>query len=594
MRLISTTTALTFVLALSPLRAQETAVTAPDACAKLVAQALALTGEKILCAAVPAGLTLQNVSDAGLKRLNKDAIKDGRYLGFAIVPASSSAPVKLVAETPKLTKEQAARLEAAQARVAALSSVKLDDRGARADLDVFSPAAADSAVVGRERVTDSVADVRLHTLASTGAEGKLVLTQGPPGSGGDRRPSGGPPGAGGPPGSGDDDQQQDPPRRGGPPGSGNQQPPRTGPPGSGNPPGGQVPPNGGSTPPSRPAPVWRSNIPAPAPNWWNTDFNAYNWWNGLPQGYDRPYSDTSNPDTFYYYSRWYRWSSYFVTNWERTEDSATLVRTAANQGQVQTRALTSQSYRDVKECWYQAIYRYDWVQGGFYGSHWEENFDHYKASCVREPREYGTPRTFTTSVSFDMSQAQGQDLPWEKDVVVIRYDGQGTPRYDFSGASYNYSIRTDNQRPGAESLTFLAGPKILRAPEADKVQAFLRLNAGKVELVINDDRASFYQGETLRVNARVVRRVVYKVKGVLWGWNEKYSDSVIVGAPIDVVVDANNPQSVTDLTAAANGPKPANFVRSSVLIESWEFSRVNSRISNNAVIRKGQGNSVAN
>jgi hypothetical protein len=347
-------------------------------------------------------------------------------------------------------------------------------------------------------------------------------------------------------------------------------------------------------PPSRPAPVWRSNFPAPAPNWWNTDFNSYNWWNNLPSDYDRPYKDTSNPDTFYYYSGWYRWRDTFVTNWERTDDTSSISRTQANQGQVNSRSLTSQAYREAKECYYQAVYRYDWAQGGFYGSHWEESFDHYKASCIRLPREYGQPRVYTANVSFDMSQVQGQDLPWESDVIRISYDGTGRPRYDFSGAAYRYSIRTDDQRSGSESVTFIAGPKLLRAPEADKVSAFLRNNAGKIELVINDDRAAFYQGETLRVNAKVVRRVVIKVKGVLWGWNEKNVDSVVSSSPIDVVVGANNPQSVTDLTGPASAAKPANAVRSSVFIESWEFSRVNSRISTGAVIRKGQGNAVSN
>ncbi|UPT75528.1 MAG: hypothetical protein M0D55_07585 [Elusimicrobiota bacterium] len=268
-------------------------------------------------------------------------------------------------------------------------------------------------------------------------------------------------------------------------------------------------------------------------------------------------------------------------------------RTAANQNQLHTNTLTSQTYREAKECYYQAVYRYDWVQGGFNGSHWEERFDHYKASCIRLPREYGQPRVYTSHVSFDMSQAGGSDLPWESDVVRVKYDGQGQPRYDFSGASYNYAIRTDNQRAGSESLTFIAGPKILKAPEADKVQAFLRVNAGKVELVINDDRASFYQGETLRVTAKIVRRVIWKEKGRLWGWNERRTDTIVHNAPIDVLADAGTPQNVTDLTAASNGPKPANFVSQSVFIESWSFSRVNSRISTGATMNRGRGNDVA-
>jgi hypothetical protein len=339
--------------------------------------------------------------------------------------------------------------------------------------------------------------------------------------------------------------------------------------------------------------VWRSSFPPPPPNWWNTDFNGYDWWTGLPNGYDRPYRDTSNPDTYFYYSAWYRWRDVFVTNWDWTQDAAAISRTAADQGQIHSVSLTSQAYREAKECYYQAVYRYDWAQGGFYGSHWEEHFDHYKARCIRLPREYGQPRVYTTHVSFDMGMVQGQDLPWETDVIRLSYDGRGRPSYDFSGAAYRYSTRVDDQRAGSESVTLVAGAKLLRAPEGDKVQAFLRNNGGKVELVINDDRAQYYQGETLRVNVKVVRRVVIKVKGLLWGWNEKNVDSVIQSSPIDVLVGANNPQNVTDLTAAASAPKPANAVRSSVYIEYWEFSRLNSRISTNAVMRRGQGNSIS-
>lgn len=579
MRIAQTTTALLFVLAVSPLRAEVPAVTAPQACATLVSQALKLTSEKVLCEAVASGLLLKDVSASGMERLKRELIRDQRFLGHAIV-ADTQSSLRPTAPSDTVTPEQAALLQAAQQRLENTPAVNFDSSLTRTNRAAFMESTRN------EKLADSVADLPLVKVdMASGKNAKFVLVQqGPPGSGG------GPPGSGGgPPGSGRDPQQQDP--RGGPPGSGT--PPRGGgPPGSGNPPGGNPP--GGSTPPSRPAPVWRSNFPAPSPNWWNTDFNGYDWWTGLPSGYDRSYKDTSNPNTFYYYSGWYRWRDVFVTNWERTDDTATISRTAVNQGQLHSRSLTSQVYRESKECYYQAVYRYDWAQGGFNGSHWEERFDHYKARCIRNPREYGQPRVYTSHVSFDMSSVQGQDLPWESDVIRISYNGQGQPRYDFSGAAYKYGVRIDDQRAGSESVTFTAGIKNLRAPEGDKVQAFLRTNAGKVELVITDDRASFYQGETLRVNARVVRRVVVKEKGRLWGWNERNIDSVIHSSPVDILVDANTPQNITDLTGAANAPKPANAVRSSVFIDSWEFSRVNSRISTGGAIRKGPGNSIAN
>ncbi len=530
---------LLFVLAAAPLRAQT--INAP-----------------VAVAVSPAGTTVSTAPAAGI--------------------SGSSGPSAIVVAA------QAVELQAAAARVdASAVPASFDSAAARSGEFSVTRAASNDG----ETMRDSVASIPLVKVDMTSPKkARLSLVQGPPGSGGDQQqpPRQGPPGSGGNP--------QQPPRQGPPGSGGDQNPPRQGPPGSGGNNGGQTPPGGGSTPPSRPAPVWRSSFPPPAPNWWNTDFNGYDWWTGLPNGYDRPYKDISNPDTFYYFSAWYRWRDTFVTNWERTEDTATISRTSANENQVHTRSLTSQVYRESKDCYYQAVYRYDWAQGGFNGSHWEERFDHYKARCIRNPREYGQPRVFTSHVTFDMGASSGQDLPWESDVIRLTYSGSGEARLDFSGAAYKYGIRVDDQRAGSMSITLTPGAKNLRAPEGNKVQAFLRVNAGKVELVITDDRAKYYEGETLRVTARIIRRVVIKEKGRLWGWNEKNVDSVIHSAPVDILVDANNPQNLTDLSGAANAPKPANAVRSSVFIDSWEFSRVNSRISTGSVIRQGRGNSI--
>jgi len=578
---------LLFVLAAAPLRAQSPAISAADACKKLEAGARALKAGSLRCDATANSLIVSGVTAAQLQELDKqDLIPQRRYLGYAVVPGKTVVQASVPSET--VVAAQAAELKAAVARVDA-SALPADFDNAAVKTGGISAFLAEAS----GDLKDSVASAPFVKADTASAKHPRVLLaqEGPPGSGGNQQvpPRQGPPGTGGPPGSGGD--QQVPPRQG-PPGSGNNNPPRTGPPGSGNPPGQQVPPGGGSTPPSRPAPVWRSSFPPPAPNWWNTDFNGYDWWTGLPNGYDRPHKDTSNPNTFYYYSGWYRWRDTFVTNWERTEDTATISRTSANEKQIHTRSLTSQVYRESKECYYQAVYRYDWAQGGFNGSHWEERFDHYKARCIRNPRDYGQPRVYTAHISFDMGAASGQDLPWESDAIRLTYSGLGEPRYDFSGAAYKYGIRVDDQRAGSMSVTLTPGTKNLRAPESNKVQSFLRVNAGKVELVISDDRAKYYAGETLRVTAKVVRRVVIKEKGRLWGWNEKNVDSVIHSAPLDILVDANNPQNLTDLTGPANAPKPANAVRSSVFIDSWEFSRVNSRISTGSLIRQGRGNSI--
>jgi hypothetical protein len=570
MRTDKTMTALLLLLALAPLRAQTTVPTASEACSNLELQARKLTTEKVRCEVSPTGLILRDASVSAVKSLEKKLFPGRKYFGFTILSENVQAlPIVVSGPSAAVAEKQSAKLTALEARLASSPvAANFDNSVSRASgVEAEAPIVSDTMKVRKT----------IALLGASDTTGKVVPVQGPPGSGGN-------PQQGGP--------QQGGPQQGGPPGSGGSRPqePRQGPPGSG---GGQTTPPGTSNPPSRPAPVWRSNFPAPAPNWWNTDFNGYDWWTGLPNGYDRPRYDQRDADTYFYYSGWYRWRDVFSTGWERTEDTATISRTAANQGQIHTRSLTSQSYRDAKECYYQAVYRYDWSQGGFNGSHWEERFDHYAASCIRLPRQYGQPRVYTSNVSFDMGLMAGQDLPWESDVIRITYDGQGQPRYDFSGAAYKYSPRLDDQRSNSESVTLIAGAKNLRAPESDKVQAFLRVNAGKAELVINDDRSQYYQGETLRVNVRVVRRVVIKVKGLLWGWNEKNVDSVIYAQPLDVVVGASNPQSVVDLTGQASAAKPANAVRSSLFIESWDFSRVNSRLSTGVAIRKGHGGEIS-
>lgn len=569
---------LLFVLAAAPLRAQTPVISAADACKTLEAKARALKADSLRCDAAANALIVSGVTAAQLQELDKQGlIPQRRYLGYAVVPGKSAFAAP--AANDSVIAAQAVELQAAVERVKASAvPASFDSVAARSGEFPVTRAASSDGVTMR----DSVAEIPLVKVDMTSSKkARLSLVQGPPGSGGDQQqpPRQGPPGSGGNP-------------RQGPPGSGDQNPPSQGPPGSGGGNGGQTPPGGGSTPPSRPAPVWRSSFPPPAPNWWNTDFNGYDWWTGLPSGYDRPHKDQSNPDRFYIYSGWHRWRDTFVTNWERTEDLATISRTSANENQVHTRSLTSQVYRESKDCYYQAVYRYDWAQGGFNGSHWEERFDHYKARCIRNPREYGQPRVFTSHVSFDMGASSGQDLPWESDVIRLTYSGQGEARYDFSGAAYRYGMRVDDQRAGSMSVTLTPGAKNLRAPESNKVQAFLRVNAGKVEFVITDDRAKYYEGETLRVTARIIRRVVIKEKGRLWGWNEKNVDSVIHSSPVDILVDAHNPQNITDLTGPASAPKPANAVRSSVFIDSWEFSRVNSRISTGGAIRQGRGNSI--
>lgn len=414
------------------------------------------------------------------------------------------------------------------------------------------------------------------------------LADGPPGSrqtgtaakGGDRAGSPvrgdertGPPGAGnggdrnGPPGSGNE--------RHGPPGTGNGGD-RNGPPGSGN--DRRGPPN--TTPPSRPAPVWRTQFPPPPPNWWNTTtWDHYEWWNAVPGDYNRPSYDRRSPELYLYSSGWYPWSTTFYSE-GRASESETIIRRA--QTQSETRSLSSRSYRDSKQCYYRAIYRYDWEEGGFSGSHWQERFDHYDARCIQQPRQWSRADTVTVTILFDMGQAErlpdgSLDLPWITDSIGVSYDGTNVS-YDDSRSAFQYAKSIQSQHRDSETVQFTAGARKRTAPEGDKVNAFLQVEGGKVRLVVDDSRAKYYGGERLEI-AVVVR------------WDKPWSlfDPAVMehgenANPLIIMVDANQPQRAFNVPAFQNGE---------YWIDSFSFRRVNSALSTDRWMRKGQGNRIS-
>ncbi|MDD5656568.1 MAG: hypothetical protein PHF00_04865 [Elusimicrobia bacterium] len=538
--------ALLLALACGPLRAEDKQLSAPEACQSLQAEARGLTSEALRCEAGPSALTLSGVSEAAAQTLETKLFPGKRYRGNSVILTAGSGS----ASQEGRPQVQLVPVAPAPALTRAVS-VDFDHSGLLRD----APAEASLSGMG-------------------------VLAGGPPGSSKDTdKVRKGPAGSSG----------EKPEVRKGPAGSsGDKKPGHQGLPGSG---GGSLPPNTGSTPPSRPTPVWRNSFPPPPPNWWNTDWDYYDWWDDLPSDYMRPNFERVGENRYVYRSQYFPWTQVFKTGWMRTEDSARIVRTAENQARVHTRSLTSHVYRDVKQCYYRAIYHYDWVEGGFYGTHWKERFDHYDARCVRWSRE-DEPRVYTVNVAFDMSGAQSplpgmSDLPWESDVIRVSYDGEGSPRYDLSGASYKYAVKLEDRQWSSENVTLVAGAKLRSAPESDKVRVFLRDNQGKVELVVNDDRLDFYRGETLRVNARVTRRFEMKSWG---GWWNKKMDVVIYNQPLDVVV-GDNPQAVVDLTSQVTGAaQPSGtLVSKSVILEEFSFSRVNSKISTDEVIRRRPG-----
>src|SRR3989338_3161711 len=104
---------LLFVLAAAPLRAQTPAISAFEACKKLVAQAAKLTSEKVRCEAAAGGLVLAEASPAARKALEA-LFPERTYLGHAIVEASAPAVRTSVLPSPVVIKAQELGLEAAQ------------------------------------------------------------------------------------------------------------------------------------------------------------------------------------------------------------------------------------------------------------------------------------------------------------------------------------------------------------------------------------------------------------------------------------------------------------------------------------------------
>ncbi|MFA6317675.1 MAG: hypothetical protein WC943_09685 [Elusimicrobiota bacterium] len=569
-------------LTAGPSQAEGPELAPVEACRRIVAEARAMKTDGLACEPGSSALIISGVTQEAARALEPLLFPGSRYHGHAVLLSlgqdGRKEALPQAVPMPKLPMPADDRTV----------SVDFDHAGGRGSLAAASFAdflAGD--ILGTGMQLSSLPPGSARADAVTPPSGRRVSL--PPGGG--VTP---PPGGGGsmPPG-----RRVSPPRGGGltPPPGRRVSPPPGG--GGALPPGGIVSPppiGGGSIPPSRPAPVWRSVFSPPSPNWWNTEWDSYDWWEGLPSGYDRGYSQRRDEDTFLYYSPWHLRSDLFVTPWTATGDAAEIVRTRSNQDRVHSVSLTSRLYRDAKQCYYQAVYRYDWAQGGFEGSHWEERFDHYNASCIRLPREFGPTQTAHIAVSFDMGMVLGTpDLPWESDRIRVSYDGRGAPQYDFSGASFRYTLRLDDRIGSSDRVTMIAGPKVLRQPERNAVQAFLRINGGKLEFVVNDARAQYYRGETLRVSAHIVHRVVVRIARWWWFDGEENHDTVLHSQPVDIMVKDADPQLVVDLTAAANAtPKLANTKRSSVFIQSWEFSRTNSKLSSGDLMRQGEGNSV--
>jgi len=259
------------------------------------------------------------------------------------------------------------------------------------------------------------------------------------------------------------------------------------------------------------------------------------------------------------------WSDY-GTDRARVERGGSEV---GSQGAAYTAQLDSKSSRPV----YRVYWRYvgtdcdpndssrclDWrVQYGRFVDRW----DHRSAAA-------------TIDVRFD---DRGQKLlPWEKETVYVTFDGYRVG-YDASNGAFRYSVNGPilNQQTGRASIEFVAGDRIRRQPESDKVIARLEKAGGTLQLSILDRRSAFYEGEPLDI--------VYQVKKDCNGWFCR--DKVVAERgerdPLRIVVQKD------ELQAAI--PVPNQGAGKYYVV--WSFRRAQSKISSDRWIDQGKGPKV--
>lgn len=343
-----------------------------------------------------------------------------------------------------------------------------------------------------------------------------------------------------------------------------------------------------------PLPQWPrgSDLSAPSKDWWESN------WRNLPSQSERGAGpEFKDRDTIIYRSEWSQWPERFYYAWNWTNDSHYFNQNHKSLGQTQTTTLESTTYQDSRICNWQSTYRYDY-RGG-----WDKRFDGYNGYCQEQERKNGETRKKKVTVQFDMN---GYELlPWDRsqgESIVASYSGEDVSLDSTSRAIFKYKPTVVSKDNGQITMKYTAtGRALMEAPENDQISASLQTSGGKIELAIADRRASYYAGETVRVNLKIVKRmkVETKKKGFLWDTKKMHDlTHVVFDGPVDIAVDGSKSlQKVLDLTSQAkSGPSmPANYFRtvsSVVSIDSWDFQRVDSKISANYRVNKGRGNEV--
>jgi hypothetical protein len=129
--------------------------------------------------------------------------------------------------------------------------------------------------------------------------------------------------------------------------------------------------------------------------------------------------------------------------------------------------------------------------------------------CASFPDQSGTMQTycrptgqyFTRSVTVNIGARALQ--PWEKEELNVCLDQTGTATIDTSGMLYQYTTSEQDSQPflgtASSVFTLTPGAKLPSAPSTDEiaVQSSGKSDAGGAVIVLVDNRAAYFKGETI-------------------------------------------------------------------------------------------------
>lgn len=171
-------------------------------------------------------------------------------------------------------------------------------------------------------------------------------------------------------------------------------------------------------------------------------------------------------------------------------------------------------------------------------------------------------------------------LPWEKETIYVTFDGYRVGYDASSYAAFRYAVNGPviNQQTGRASVEFIAGERIKRQPESDKVVARLEKGGAQLQITVLDRRAAFYDGEPLDVAYQVKKDCngIFCFDKVVSERNDR--------DPVRAIVSkGSETQIVIPIPAAGSGK---------YYISSISFRRAQSKISSDGWVGLGRGPKV--